>query len=367
MRTLSWILPVFVLSGCTLENTWPGSTPDPYSARWEPASDLARQQSDWRAPAEGAALAGKCGLDADGAAQVTSLADITGQALHECIACGGAQVRVARSLIAAVFLSNKSAFDMTPETQKQLDGYAVMFGMDLAAGSIGHDRGWWHLMMPAPGQGGMAFDVAFVDPASDATMTANVFDLNAYLAGCTVTSSLTLAQMMADMDATCVYTFTYDHEGPLGDLLHWPREPLPNPIVVKASLDDFVSLLLGKPKVGAFAPFNRLTDVLMDSHGSLVKQVDDTTVQFDLSTARTPIVQLVKTGMAMHLGGMVAQAGPWQLRGQAGELTYLKQGCLAGALRHMMRRDGGGPELELVHDFGEGMSYPQALWSCATR
>lgn len=364
------ILTIVMTVLCTLSACADLSDPTDPRALDEPVTHPSTSPPILRSTSSGSASArvqephgSVCGLQGQDLESVVGLEGQTAMSLHELVACGGAQTRLGNSLIAGIFLGSKSAFDMTPATRAQLEQYATLLGMDLDAGSLTHQDGWWHVMQPAVGHGGMTFDVQFQD-AQGQVVQGNPFRLDSYLRDPWVESSLTLDQMMAQWDAQNTYTFHYSGLGRLGYLLMGEdRASLPNPIVLQASLADFVSLILGKPQPGAFAPFNRLTDAQLTSKGVLDDAREDVTIRYALSGAPIPIHQLSKKGTALQIDGLKASTGPWTLEGTPTSMQYLKQGQLAGQVHHVLRRDRG-LELGLVHDFGDGAGYPNAMWSC---
>ena len=329
-------------------------------------------------------MAATCGLQGPDLAAVVGLQGASASCLHELVACGQAQTRLAKSLVVAIFLHNKTAFDFTPETLGELSKYAEMLDINLEAGDIEHANGRWHVGTPSK-LVAMDFWVEFAEPpealpsaagagnplasSPGQKIVANPFALESYLIGAKVSSSNTFAEMKKNMKLVNHYTFTWERVGPLGHLLADANGHVANPIELNVSLMDFAMVALGQSVPKKFGPFANVTDLMMASDGTIDRIYDtDTHMKLGLASPAASIVQLMSGKIGFSVQYLTGQDHDWTMDSTPGQLDFLKMGALKGAMAHTVwrpQREGGVQELGLTNNFGAGSAYPTATWQCA--
>jgi hypothetical protein len=276
--------------------------------------------------------------------------------VHELVTCGGAQLNLINGMVARILFSNPEFFDAdTIEDLKALMGLSDVPFERLADGR-------WR--MPINDQS--AFDMAFFLPEAQTPATADVLDLEAYLTGARITTSLSFDEMMDNPTAVNEYMLTWTGYGPLGHLM-FPEGERPDPqiAIIHASLWDFANLLLdlGEP-VADFGPFARLVDLEVHSDVKLIDRRDGIDVAYTFDAPRAPLhVFHDRQSVAFELHGLAATDGRVTLQGAAADLTVLGRGTLAGVLIYAV--DGiSVDDVRVVDDFGNGAGYPEASYWC---
>ena len=188
-----------------------------------------------------------------------------GKCVGKPLACGGAQVALARTLFLAVFAGNEAVFDYDPETLQEVgDQLGAFAGADkVPFEDIGD--GLWRMKNTAGTSTGVSFDVRFHDHKGG-PMSASPFLLESYLEGLTVQHALTWEQMKAAPQTPNTYTITWQKLGPLGLTLGGPRGEVPNPIVLHISAMDFLAVVQGVGSSALFGPFAQLLNEIGRAH-----------------------------------------------------------------------------------------------------
>ena len=286
----------------------------------------------------------------------------TEHSIHELITCGQVQVRLSKSMLAIVLASNEELF--RGDTFERLVDYANSFGLDLKAPFERGEAGRW--VMPIPGSGeGSQFWVQFFKPGCSEPILADPFKLESYVTGVRVDTTISLDEMWDDIDRQNVFTFTWEEEGPLVELLN-DGEPLPNPFTVTASIVDIASLVTPFFDLSEGADFGALIS-LVDAEMISCVELFDKRGRFEIeyrADGRRDTISNVASGegVSFDLDFIDATDGTYDLHGDASELQFLGVKNLAGTIDYKVI----GPEVDLrvTSDFGNGSAWPMAEWSC---
>jgi hypothetical protein len=306
--------------------------------------------------------------DAAVRSRVATLYERTDKSVHELVTCGGLQYQLAASFIVIVLASNTAFFD--PQVLKDMRPLLGLFGVRTEVPLTQQEGGSWRMALPGAGEGS-TFDIQFYEPGGEKPTAAAVFDMETYLVNAQVQSSLSWAEMMEDKTAKSHYTITYDKRGPLAHLLNGGA-PLPEgQFELDLSVWDFASLVLpqrgggdgpGGSEEPDFGPFETLVQAEMSSQLRFVDQLRDVLVTYRADSQRDTVAEVAGTQrIGFGLTGLEATNGVHTLVGTTDDLHYVKAG-LAGFIDYQIR----GPKVavDVRADFGEGMLYPENLWSC---
>lgn len=274
--------------------------------------------------------------------------------VHELVTCGGAQMSVVNSMVARVLLSNPQFFDA-----ETIDTLKSVLGLD----ELAFDRtpaGKWRMEI----NDGSAFDLQFFLPGGAQAETSDVFDLEAYLKGAQVETSLSFDEMLADLDRQNTYVVRWDAYGELADLMFPDGRPAVREFTVRLSLLDFVDLYFGTSDAESFGPFGNLVDLEIDSHVDLVDRRNSVDVAYTFASARQPLARLYASqAVPFELHALAATDGRVTLQGAAADLSVEGRGSLSGVLIYAV--DGiAVDDVRVVDDFGEGAAYPEASYWC---
>ena len=314
----------------------------------------------WTEPPPEAPGQPACMPDAEEWRAVRRLHNVAEASVHELVTCGGAQLSTISSMILLVLLSNPEFFD--PSTLEEVRGLAGLAGLVTDVPFEHAEDGQWTM----PINERSTFSVRFLAPeaAEDApALTENVFDLESYLEGAHIRSTLSWAEMKADLDAQNIYTLTWERPGPLAALLFPEGVPASGQVEIRLSIMEFLTLFGFSDAHPDFGPFAHLTRLGMDSSVHLVDEREGITVDYTFAGERGTLGDLGGAGrLGFELEGLTATDGGLTLVGEAGDLAYLRRGTLAGELVYHL--EGGSTDLRVVDDFGAGASYPNVTFEC---
>ena len=285
---------------------------------------------------------------------VRRIRQIAEASVHELVTCGGAQLSAINSMVARVFLSNPQFFDA-----ETIDTLKSALGLQDLAFEHSVDGVW---RMPINARS--AFDMHFFLPGAEQREAGDVFDLETYLVGAQVETSLSFDEMLADPALENLYLVTWDDYGPLADLMFPEGRPEQRHFTVRLSLLDFVALYLGDSEAEDFGPFGNLVDLEIDSKVDLIDAREGVEVTYAFASDRQPLSHLHDTqAVPFALHSLVATDGRVTLQGAAANLTVEGVGSLSGVLIYAV--DGiAVDDFRVVDDFGEGAGYPEASDWC---
>jgi hypothetical protein len=344
MRAHSWTLSclsVCALGACSID-VGHGSRDDDDSSSGFTSSTPSRSRPDL-----------ECAPRAGAWDQVQWLYDTTEESVHELITCGGLQVKIASDIVSMVIASNEDLFK--DEERIYVEQY---IGNPFAQQA----DGTWS--MTIPDRPGSTFALSFYDPKSGELITEDVFDLDSYLAGVHIQTSVGFAQMVQEPDRKHAFVVTYDGEGPLAYLMNG-GEPLPEDAVgfeLQLSLND---LMHGTPS--SFGPFASLFAIEADSLVSYVDQRSDVSVEYLVRTRRDHLEHIAASqSLAFDVEHLQANDAVLSLDGDASDLTFVRLGALAGSIAYSVRGEleADPVEIDVTSDFGAGEPYPETEWSC---
>lgn len=292
---------------------------------------------------------------------ITRLYIDTENSIHELITCGQVQVRLAQSMLAIVLASNEDLF--RGDAFERVSEFAQIFGLDLETPFEPAEDGRW--TMPIAGADPSSrFWVQFFRPGSDEPILDDPFRLESYLEGVYVETEISLDEMLGDLYRRNTFSFTWEEEGPLVDLLN-DGEPLARVFTVELSIVDIASLVW--PSLGSegadFGPLVSLVDAEMISCVELEDTRSYTVVEYRADGQRDSISQIAGEGqVGFDIDAIQATDGRYILRGDATDLRYLDVKSLAGEIVY----EATGPDLalEVTSDFGSGQAWPVTSWAC---
>lgn len=271
--------------------------------------------------------------------------------VHELIVCGGMQ----RNLVAPMALRVVMGADglLDPEAQQDIEEAAELVGYDLDGGGFVRDGVDWRLPM-----GASTFDVRFLHEG--APVDGDVFALDSYVTGVVATSDRDWGAMLDDPQAVTTFRFAWEEEGELAALM----APIPNPIVVEASLMDLGLLALGLSDGGGeLGAFERLGALRTVGHVPFVDEVGAVEVSYDAELDGT-VEELTRFGTAaVEVDRLSASWKGWSL--EVVDVAVAAQpGALAGVIDHELVSPTG--EVWTVSaDFGDGAAWPEVVtWGC---
>lgn len=283
--------------------------------------------------------------------RVRQIAEVS---VHELVTCGGAQLDAINSMVARVLLSNPQFFDAeTIETLKSALGM-----QDLAFEQA--PDGEWRMRINADS----AFDMHFFLPGAAQPETGDVFDLETYLVGAQVETSLSFDDMLENPSLKNVYAVTWDDYGPLADVMFPDGRPAQRRLTLRLSLIDFALIYLGEADADDFGPFGKLVNLEVDSIVSLIDRREGVDVRYTFASDRQPLSHLHDTqAVPFALHSLVATDGRITLQGTVANLTVEGRGSLSGILIYAV--DGiAVDDVQVVDDFGEGAGYPEPSYWC---
>jgi len=303
-----------------------------------------------------------CGMTHSEMQWFSAAANAADYSIHELIACGGAQVALARTLFVAVFAGNEEVFDYDPETLEQV---RTQLGAFQSAGQLPFEnigQGKWRMKNTAGTSAGVAFDVLIHEPAG-AIVTDNPFMLESYLQGVTVTYAMTFEQMKAAPTSPNTYTIKWQKLGPLGSMLAGARGEVPNPIVLHISAMDFLATVDGNGSAALFGPFANLLDVGLSSHVDLVQKRPGGEVRYDMQAPREALrTAALNSVVAFQVVGLNVANGSRSLHSVgSGKLGAQGYGLVGTLTLAGQRQDGGKIEVDLKYTGG---TYANEAWRC---
>ena len=312
-------------------------------------------------PSDPPAALAECAPDGSTWDQVRRLYEDTEWSIHELITCGQVQVRLAKSLLAIVLASNEEIFRR--DTFERVSEYADTFGLDLEAPFDRAEDGRWTMPIPSASLGSR-FWVRFFEPDSGEPILADPFDLDSYLTGVRVETTLTLDEMLDDLWARNAFFFFWETEGPLVELLNY-GEPVTNPFVVNVSIVDIASLVYPSlsDEEADFGPLASLVDAEMISCVDLSDDRGGSHIEYRADGRRDTVGEIAGAGsVSFDIDRIIATDGTHDLVGDARNLRFLGVKNLAGEIRY----DLSGPDVDLdvVSDFGDGNAWPITRWMC---
>ncbi len=292
---------------------------------------------------------------------VTELYLTTEQSIHELITCGRVQVQLARSMLAIVLASNEELF--RGDTFARVSRYARFFGLDLESPFLPGEDGRWE--MPIAGADPSSrFWVQFFRPGESEPILEDPFRLESYLRDVHVETTMTLDEMLEDLERRNELIFTYREAGPLVDLLN-DGEAFGRIFTVEVSLYDILSLI--DPSFASegadFGPLLSLVEAEMISCVELRDTKGSTVVEYQADGSRGTISEIAGAGeIGFDIDTIVATDGRYTMLGDATDLRYLGSKNLAGEIVY----DVSGDDLRLgvTSDFGSGQAWPVTFWDC---
>jgi hypothetical protein len=323
-----------------------------------------------REPAPGSALytpadpppeLAECAPDADAWDEARRLYEDTEWSIHELITCGQVQVRLAQSLLAIVLASNEEIFRQ--DTFERVSEYANQFGLDLEAPFERAEEGRWSMPIPSASSDSQ-FWVQFFEPGSDEPILADPFDLDSYLTGVRVETTLTLDEMLDDLWTRNEFSFYWETEGPLVSLLNG-GEPVANPFIVNVSIVDIASLVYpGIAEEGEdFGPLVSLVDAEMMSCVDLSDDRNGSQIEYRADGRRDTVGNIAGDGsVSFDVNRITATDGTYVLVGDASNLRFLGRKNLAGEIFYDLT--GRDVSLQVVSDFEDGNAWPITRWMC---
>jgi hypothetical protein len=277
----------------------------------------------------------------------------TEDSVHELITCGGLQVRLAQQIMAMVVASNEEL--LRDEEQAFVAEY-------LENPFTQTEDGYW--TMEIPDSPTSSFTLAFHEPGGGRLITEDVFDVESYLEGAHVQSTLSFEEMWQNPTKKNVFTYTWETEGPLAHLMN-DGDPIPETFDLELSLIDLIQLgfSFGPREPADFGPFNSVLDVELDSVVEYDDERSGTTVTYTVRTLRESMHEVASSAaLAFEVETITATDGKLDLEGDAGNLRFVSTGTLAGSIEYSVT--GSEVDLVVTSDFGEGASYPEIAWSC---
>lgn len=321
-----------------------------------PALDSAAEPDPSPDPADDRGPPVRCVPSAADARRMTGLLAATDTSVHEIVVCGGAQMRLVESLLPLIFTSNARFF--SGETLAAL-------GLDRTADAdrVGDFRavpgGAWRVQM---GTGDEShYDVVFHRAGTEDALRTSVFDLESYLEGARVETSMSFQEMMDAPERPNTYTLTWKRLGPLADVLFPAGAPWARRVVLSLSLDDLILMYFGGEARG-LGPFHNLADLAVDARAQVLDVRGRATVRYLALAERVRLGDLLSNGrIGFRFTELSATEGRTTLTGEAGAVTYV-EGGLAGVLRMTLRNSSG--TAVAIGDFAEGNAYPEWTWAC---
>ena len=282
--------------------------------------------------------------------------------IHELIACGGAQVALARTLFLAVFAGNEAIFQYDPATLQEV---AAQLGGFASAGQLPFDElgsGLWRMKNTAGTSAGVAFDVRLHDVAGEPVL-ANPFLLESYLQGVKVSYSMTFVQMKAAPQTPNTFVISWEKLGKLGVILGGARGEVPNPIVLKISAMEFLAAADGSGSAALFGPFANLLDLGLSSRVELVQNRLEGQVRYDMQAPRQALrVAALSSVVDFQVVGLAVTGQGRALRSDgAGKLSYGAYGLVGSLTLTGQRQDGGDVQAQLSYD---NSKYATTSWQC---
>lgn len=314
--------------------------------------------------ARGAGLPDDCDTDPRLEDRFYTVQGAVEDSVHELVTCGGAQVSLARSLTFVILSSNAGFF--SPETRAELAEYLAYLGGSLDVPFTPDANGRWTMALAAGA--GSKFSIRFFAPGEASTpLDGDVFRLEAYVRQAEVHTRLTWQEMQADWLRQNVYTFTWDHLGPLGHVLFPDGEPAERRFVVRASLAELASLVwpgvYGSPP--DLGPLAALGDLGIDSRVTLIDERDGVRIRYGAAGQRGTLRGIAgDSQVGFLMDGLEASDGDVTVEGRSEGLRYADGAGLAGLVHYTLR--AGDRAYEAESDFGDGASYPTVRWSCPT-
>lgn len=298
---------------------------------------------------------------------VAAVYDGTEGSVHELITCGGMQIRLTQQLLMMIVASNKELLK---------PGEEAFVGEFIANPFTRNADGTWG--MEIPDSPTSSFTLSFYEPDRDALITDDVFDMNSYLAGVHVQSTLGFLEMLQNPTKKNVFTYTYDGPGPLGHLMN-DGEPLPETFELSLSLDDMLGTLdpfggfASEPGPPAnYGPFDSVMNVRVES---LVSYDDEqyvggvtgdgtVSVQYEVRTRRDSVGHVAASAaLDFDVERITGHYRDVTAEGDASDLRFVSTGVLAGQIHYRVQNEEN-VHIQVTSDFGEGAAYPEADWSC---
>ena len=348
---------LWLMMGCSVDlGEGGGGVPDAGPAPAQDASPEDASPADV-SPEPGSPEPPHC-MEADRWRLVRWVHQAAEDSVHELVTCGQAQMATVGSMVAIVLFSNREFFDEA--TVDELEDLFSFVGL-LGASPFMHQADGRHVM---PINERSTFEVAFYAPGAEAeaeVLRDSVFDLESYVQGARVQTSLSWQEMKNDYTRRNVYRVTWETPGPLARVMFPEGVPAEGTFEVALSLWDFAYLLGFHAVKPDFGPFAHLSSLVMDSNVSLHDDRVGVTVDYVFGGERGVLTDLLSAGqLGFALRSLRATDGQVTLAGDAADLRYLSLGTLAGRLVYRVP----GDDLHVVDDFGEGAGYPETGFYC---
>jgi hypothetical protein len=296
--------------------------------------------------------------------RMTDLYVATEQSVHELITCGQAQVGVAKSLLAMLVASNRELF--RGDAFETLAAQAAAFGLFLDMPLDPKGNGRWAMPIPTAGEGS-EFSITMYEPGSETPTPHNPFAIDSYVQVTFADNDHSVQAMLDDFGLQNTLYFHWDGEGPLAHLIRDEAGDIPNPIVVRFSIDDMLALIWPGYPSGTeppdFGPLDTILDLEMTSCVELQDTRGGATVQYHVDGRRGTVRDIsTSSEVAFVVRGIDATDGTMRLESTAADLRYAGFGSLAGTIDYWIGDDHTG--VLAVSDFGSGRAYPEGHWSC---
>jgi len=294
-------------------------------------------------------------------AQMRQLHDDNEAKVHELIKCGGMQTSMSRNFLIVVIASNRDLFDQA--SYNDLVAFAKTYDVDLQIPFNRESEGRW--TMPINPLTNSVFTVRFYDTGSGSVIQEDPFTIDTYLKGVTAESSLTIAEMKADLFARTTITFSWTELGLLSDELNRGR-PIPNPFTISVSFADLaqfvwgLDLASGDPNLG---PLDSIQDMKVDSEVVLRDDVGATHVEYDVDGLAGTIRGVAANGVSFGVKRIEATNGAYRMTGSASGLRYAAgPGTLVGTFAYRISGPDGDLTVTDSYDPSRGLG---VRWSCA--
>lgn len=280
--------------------------------------------------------------------------------VHELIKCGGVQTAMSRNFIVVLVASNRSLFD--EQAYLDLVTFARGFGVDLQVPFHREPGGVWSLPINAVTDSN--FTVTFHDTRTNAIILDDPFVIDSYLTGVTATSSLTIDQMKADLQARSTIRFSYTGLGPHSHELNG-GQPIPNPFTIRISFADLAKFIWGwdlsngEPDLG---PLESVLNLNVDSYVTLRDAIGETSVEYDVAGIPGTLRETAANGVSFDVRSIRASRRSYFMDGQATDLRFAAgAGSLVGSFEYRVQGPGGDLLVTDTYDPAAGMT---VTWSC---
>lgn len=227
-------------------------------------------------------------------------------------------------------------------------------------------NGEWTMPIATAGDGS-TFAITMYEPGGSDPILPNPFAIDSYVQVTYVDNEWGVEAMLDDWSLRNTLSFHWDGEGPLAHLIQGAEEAIPNPIVVRFSIQDMLAFVwphfADEGDAPDFGPLDAILDLEMTSCIELNDQRGSVSIDYHVD-GRRRVVRNIATSLAIpfDVHGIGATDGSLHLESTAAELGYAGNGGLAGTIDYRIADDRDA--VKAVSDFGAGQAYPTSDWSC---